>query len=105
MGIVYRHSVDAKPSLPELVKLAHSAMDCRCWWMLRVNFLRGKPHRNTAATGADHGLTFIRVGRGDPGTRMSTGLLCGTRELISSSALQMLDMDDHPELWDPLSQG
>ena len=31
----------------------------------------------------------------------STGLLCGRRDLISSAALQMLDMDEHLELWDP----
>ncbi len=31
----------------------------------------------------------------------STGILCGRRDLIASAALQMLDNDDHPELWDP----
>jgi D-glucosaminate-6-phosphate ammonia-lyase len=31
----------------------------------------------------------------------STGILCGRRELISAAALQMLDLDDHPELWEP----
>jgi L-seryl-tRNA(Ser) seleniumtransferase len=31
----------------------------------------------------------------------ATGILCGRRDLISSAALQMLDLDDHPELWEP----
>src|SRR5581483_8073682 len=31
----------------------------------------------------------------------STGILCGRRPLIASAALQMLDMDDHFELWEP----
>jgi L-seryl-tRNA(Ser) seleniumtransferase len=30
-------------------------------------------------------------------------MLCGKREMVSSAALQMLDMDDHPELWNPPS--
>ena len=29
----------------------------------------------------------------------ATGLLLGTRNLVGSALLQMLDMDDHPELW------
>ena len=31
----------------------------------------------------------------------STGILCGEADLIASAALQMLDMDDHWQLWDP----
>jgi L-seryl-tRNA(Ser) seleniumtransferase len=31
----------------------------------------------------------------------STGILCGNRDLIAAAAVQMLDMDDHWELWDP----
>jgi L-seryl-tRNA(Ser) seleniumtransferase len=27
--------------------------------------------------------------------------LCGRRDLIGAAAVQLLDMDDHPELWDP----
>ena len=33
----------------------------------------------------------------------ATGLLLGTRTLVGSALLQMLDMDDHLELWDPPS--
>src|SRR5262249_28324633 len=31
----------------------------------------------------------------------ATGILCGRRELVGSALLQMLDMDDHFELWAP----
>ncbi|HWC88572.1 MAG TPA: hypothetical protein VG433_02930, partial [Pirellulales bacterium] len=31
----------------------------------------------------------------------STGILCGRRDLIAAAALQMLDLDDHFELWNP----
>jgi len=31
----------------------------------------------------------------------ATGILCGRRDLVGSALLQMLDMDDHFELWDP----
>jgi L-seryl-tRNA(Ser) seleniumtransferase len=50
------------------------------------------------ATGAD--LVAFSGGKAIRGPQ-STGILCGRRDLISSAALQMLDMDDHLELWDP----
>ena len=50
------------------------------------------------ATGAD--LVSFSGGKAIRGPQ-STGILCGRRALISSAALQMLDMDDHPELWYP----
>jgi L-seryl-tRNA(Ser) seleniumtransferase len=50
------------------------------------------------ATGAD--LVAFSGGKAIRGPQ-STGILCGRRELIASAALQMLDMDDHPDLWDP----
>ena len=31
----------------------------------------------------------------------STGILCGRRDLIGSAIAQLLDMDDHLELWNP----
>jgi L-seryl-tRNA(Ser) seleniumtransferase len=32
---------------------------------------------------------------------LASGILCGRRDLVGSAALQMLDMDDHFELWEP----
>jgi L-seryl-tRNA(Ser) seleniumtransferase len=31
----------------------------------------------------------------------ATGILCGRRDFIGAAAVQMLDMDDHYELWEP----
>ena len=49
------------------------------------------------ASGAD--LVAFSGGKGVRGPQ-ATGILCGSRELVGSAALQMLDMDDHWQLWD-----
>src|SRR5262249_23641813 len=51
-----------------------------------------------ADTGSD--LVAFSGGKAIRGPQ-STGILCGRRELVGSAALQMLDMDDHFDLWDP----
>ena len=56
--------------------------------------------KSIPATGAD--LIGFSGGKAIRGPQ-STGILCGKRELVSAAALQMLDMDDHLELWDPPS--
>jgi L-seryl-tRNA(Ser) seleniumtransferase len=59
------------------------------------------PKRNLtffSAAGAD--LIVYSGGKGLRGPQ-SSGMLCGRKQWIASAALQMLDMDHHPELWDP----
>lgn len=59
------------------------------------------PRRNLyeiAACGAD--LVAFSGGKAIRGPQ-STGILCGRQQWISSAALQMLDMDDHYQLWAP----
>jgi L-seryl-tRNA(Ser) seleniumtransferase len=54
--------------------------------------------RDIPASGAD--LVAFSGGKAIRGPQ-STGVLCGRRRWISAAALQMLDMDDHFQLWDP----
>src|SRR5207247_3523684 len=54
--------------------------------------------RSIVATGAD--LVAFSGGKAIRGPQ-ATGILCGRRDLVGSAALQMLDLDDHFELWDP----
>ncbi|MCP4788515.1 MAG: aminotransferase class V-fold PLP-dependent enzyme [Fuerstiella sp.] len=96
-GIVYVHADDSCPKLKEVVAMAHEhelpvLVDAAGELPPRSN-LKGIP-----ATGAD--LVSFSGGKAIRGPQ-STGILCGRRALISSAALQMLDMDDHPELWYP----
>lgn len=96
-GIAYVLSEGASPSLKEVVALAHRhdlpvLVDAAGELPPRENLQR------IPATGAD--LVAFSGGKAIRGPQ-STGILCGTRELISAAALQMLDMDDHLELWDP----
>ncbi|WP_417388249.1 aminotransferase class V-fold PLP-dependent enzyme [Gimesia sp.] len=96
-GIVYVHAADSQPALSEVVKVARER-----GIPVLVDAAGEVPPRSNlkaiAATGAE--LVAYSGGKAIRGPQ-STGLLCGKRELISSAALQMLDMDDHGQLWDP----
>jgi L-seryl-tRNA(Ser) seleniumtransferase len=54
--------------------------------------------RDILATGAD--LVCFSGGKAIRGPQ-ATGILCGRFERITAAVLQMLDMDDYFELWDP----
>lgn len=96
-GIFYVQRPGGLPLLPEVVRVAgdyHAPVlvDAAAELPPRVN-LSAIP-----ASGAD--LVCFSGGKAIGGPQ-GTGILCGKAELIASAALQMLDMDDHPELWDP----
>ena len=96
-GILYVFARDGRPDLRQLVEMAHShdlpvLVDAAGELPPRSNL------REIPGTGAD--LTAFSGGKAIRGPQ-SSGILCGRRDLISSAALQMLDMDDHWELWDP----
>jgi L-seryl-tRNA(Ser) seleniumtransferase len=54
--------------------------------------------RSIVATGAD--LVAFSGGKAIRGPQ-ATGILCGRRDLVGAAAVQMLDMDDHYDLWEP----
>ena len=96
-GIVYVYNPESKPRLEELVTVAREQglpvlVDAAGELPPRTNL------QSLIAAGAD--MVAFSGGKAIRGPQ-STGILCGRRELIASAAVQMLDMDDHPELWDP----
>ena len=96
-GVVYVFSTASQPPLMDVVERAH-----RYRLPVLVDAAGELPPRSNltavAATGAD--LVAFSGGKAVRGPQ-STGILCGRRELIGSAAMQMLDMDDHFELWSP----
>lgn len=96
-GVLYVYSPTSAPALAEVVERAH-----RHQLPVLVDAAGELPPRSNltglAASGAD--LVAFSGGKAIRGPQ-STGILCGRRDLISAAALQMLDMDDHLELWDP----
>ena len=96
-GIVYVYNRTSCPPLADVVAVAH-----RHELPVIVDAAGGLPPRSNLteliAIGAD--LVCFSGGKVIRGPQ-GTGILCGRRDLISSAALQMLDMDDHPELWSP----
>ena len=96
-GIAYVLSADSAPKLEAVVTIAQRhglpvIVDAAGELPPRENL------RRIPATGAD--LVAFSGGKAIRGPQ-STGILCGRRDLISAAALQMLDMDDHYELWSP----
>jgi D-glucosaminate-6-phosphate ammonia-lyase len=96
-GVLYVHDAAARPSLVEVVAEAHAAglpvlVDAAGELPPRANL------RAILASGAD--LVCFSGGKSIRGPQ-ATGILCGRRDLVGSAALQMLDTDDHFELWAP----
>lgn len=96
-GIAYVHGPVSCPKLNDVVEMAH-----RHGLPVIVDAAGELPPRENLkripATEAD--LVAFSGGKAIRGPQ-ATGILCGRQDLISSAALQMLDMDDHLELWDP----
>ncbi len=96
-GVLYVLTPHSQPPLEEVVRAAHAhhlpvLVDAAGELPPREN-LKAIP-----ASGAD--LVAFSGGKAIGGPQ-ATGILCGSRELISSAAVQMLDMDDHAQLWEP----
>ena len=89
------------PGRPAAAGRCRGAGPCRGLPVL-VDAAGELPPRRTCATivatGAD--LVVFSGGKAIRGPQ-ATGILCGRRDCIGAAALQMLDMDDHFELWEP----
>ena len=96
-GILYNYGRHSEPDLRNVVDLAHERdlpvlVDAAGELPPKSNL------QDVATTGAD--LVCFSGGKAIRGVQ-STGILCGRRDLIAAAALQMLDMDEHWELWSP----
>jgi L-seryl-tRNA(Ser) seleniumtransferase len=96
-GVLYVYHSQSRPALEDVVAVAHA----RCLPVLVDAAGELPPRANLRrlpASGAD--LVAFSGGKALRGPQ-GTGVLCGRRDLVGPAALQMLDMDDHFELWDP----
>jgi L-seryl-tRNA(Ser) seleniumtransferase len=96
-GVIYTFAPHAQPPLEEVVAIAHKhhlpvLVDAAGEIPPRANL------KEIPATDAD--LVAFSGGKSICGPQ-STGILCGKKQLVGSAALQMLDMDDHWDLWSP----
>jgi L-seryl-tRNA(Ser) seleniumtransferase len=96
-GVLYVYDPGARPPLAELVARAHARglpvlVDAAGELPPRANL------RAIVAAGAD--LVAFSGGKAIRGPQ-ATGILCGCRDLVGAAAVQMLDLDDHYELWEP----
>ncbi|MDA1257483.1 MAG: aminotransferase class V-fold PLP-dependent enzyme [Chloroflexi bacterium] len=96
-GVLYVYTPDSAPPLVEVVARAHKhglpvLVDAAAELPPRSNLV------DIPATGAD--LVAFSGGKSIRGPQ-STGILAGRRELVGPAFAQLVDMDDHPSLWDP----
>ncbi len=96
-GVFYVLTADSRPPLAEVVERAHAhhlpvLVDAAAELPPREN-LKAIP-----GTGAD--LVVFSGGKAIRGPQ-ATGILCGRKLLVGAAALQMLDIDEHLNLWQP----
>jgi L-seryl-tRNA(Ser) seleniumtransferase len=96
-GFLYIYDPQSRPPLADVVAVAHRhglpvLVDAAGELPPRSNL------RSLLASGAD--LVAFSGGKAIRGPQ-ATGILCGRRDLIGAALVQMLDMDDREELWEP----
>ena len=97
VGVLYVFTNNSEPPLSEVVAIAHKhglpvLVDAAAELPPRSNLI------DIPATGAD--LVAFSGGKSIRGPQ-STGILAGRRDLVGPAFAQLVDMDDHPSLWDP----
>ncbi|MEC9096815.1 MAG: selenocysteine synthase [Planctomycetota bacterium] len=96
-GILYVYTGESAPALNEVIALGqeHSLP-------VLVDAAGELPPPSNLKTLIASGANLVAFSGGKAiGGPQATGLLLGQKRLIGSALLQMLDMDDHPQLWDP----
>lgn len=97
VGVVYVLTRDSQPPLSDVVRVAHGkdlpVLVDAAGQLPPVSNLRA-----ICASGAD--LVCFSGGKAIGGPQAS-GILCGRRHLVGSAFLQMMDLDEHNELWKP----
>ena len=96
-GVLYVFAPGSQPPLAEVAAKAHARglpvlVDAAGELPPRANL------KAIVAGGAD--LVAFSGGKAIRGPQ-ATGILCGRRELVGAAAVQLLDMDDYFELWEP----
>ncbi|MBM79451.1 MAG: selenocysteine synthase [Planctomycetaceae bacterium] len=96
-GVFYVLSNSSQPPLADVVECAH-----RHNLPVLVDAAGELPPRENLKKFVEQGADLVAFsgGKAIRGPQ-STGILCGRKELISSATLQMLDMDEHFDLWEP----
>jgi len=96
-GVLYVLGPGSVPPLPLVVNVAHEhnlpvLVDAAGELPPRANLTE------ITATGAD--LVVFSGGKSIRGPQ-SSGILAGRRDLVGSAFVQMMDLDEHPQLWVP----
>lgn len=96
-GIFYVLDAPTRPPLADVVRMAHAQglpvlVDAAAQWGSRAEVAA------IVESGAD--LIVFSGGKALGGPQ-ATGILCGTRSLVGSAFLQMIDLDEHLQHWSP----
>jgi D-glucosaminate-6-phosphate ammonia-lyase len=96
-GIVYVSGGDSQPPLADVVEIAK-----RHQLPILCDAAGELPPRENLQAILNAGVDLVAFsgGKAIRGPQ-STGILCGRKDLVTSATLQMLDMDEHFDLWAP----
>jgi L-seryl-tRNA(Ser) seleniumtransferase len=96
-GILYVHTNSSAPSLADVI-----AIGTKHQIPVLVDAAGELPPPSNLAHLVASGAAVVAFSGGKAiGGPQATGLLLGQQQFIGSALLQMLDMDDHPQLWKP----
>jgi L-seryl-tRNA(Ser) seleniumtransferase len=99
-GILFLARADARPRLPDVVRIAQAAAI-----PVLVDAAAELPPRGNLRRFIEEGADLVAFSGGKSiGGPSASGILCGRKQLIASALLQQLDLDYVSEDWQPPSQ-